>query len=65
MKKSKKIQTHTLLIWWEKDTYTPLNDWMKMKKLIKNSKFIMLENKKHWIHLKSPKILADTFLKNI
>ena len=60
-----KININTLLIWWEKDTYTPLSDWQKMKKLIKNSKFIMLENQKHWIHLINPNLLLNTFLNNI
>lgn len=59
------IKKHTLLIWWEKDTYTPLSDWNKMKQLIKNSKMIVLFDQKHWIHLRSPEILVNTFLKNI
>ena len=59
------ITLDTLLIWWEKDTYTPLNDWMKMRKLIKNSKFVMLEKQKHWIHLHNPELLLNTFLNNI
>jgi len=59
------IKTDTLLLWWEKDTYTPLSDWLRMRKLIKNSKFVMLENKKHWIHLHDSELLKSTFLNNI
>ena len=60
-----KIKTDTLLIRWEKDTYTPISDWVKIRKLIKNSKFIMIENQKHWIHLQAPDILLNTFLNNV
>jgi pimeloyl-ACP methyl ester carboxylesterase len=61
----KNIKNHTLLIWWENDTYTPISDWLLMRKYIKNSKLIVLENEKHWIHLTSPDKLANTFLNNI
>ena len=61
----KKIQQHTLLIRWGKDTYTPLSDWNYMRNNIKNSKMIVIENEKHWIHLHSPEKLVQTFLKNI
>ena len=59
------ITLNTLLIWWENDTYTPLSDWIYMRKVIKNSKMIILDNEKHWIHLTSPEKLVHTFLKNI
>ncbi len=61
----KELKNHTLLIWWEKDTYTPRNDWLKMRNSIKNSKLVVLENEKHWIHLTSPEKLVKTFLENI
>jgi pimeloyl-ACP methyl ester carboxylesterase len=59
----KDIKIQTLLIWWEKDTYTPLSDWKFMNKNILNSKLVILSDEKHWIHLKSPKKLIETFLK--
>ncbi len=59
------IKQNTLLIWWEKDTYTPVSDWKYMRKNIVNSKMIILENEKHWIHLHSPEKLINTFLNNI
>jgi len=60
-----KIKVNTLLIWWENDTYTPLSDWYFMRKNIKNSKMIVLENEKHWIHIHNPELLVKTFLQNI
>jgi pimeloyl-ACP methyl ester carboxylesterase len=59
------IDNHTLLIWWEKDSYTPVSDAYFMRKNIKNSKLIILDNETHWIHLKNPKRLVETFLQNI
>jgi len=61
----KKIKLDTLLIWWEKDTYTPLSDWNTIRNSIKNSKMIVLKNEKHWIHLHNPELLVKTFLQNI
>lgn len=61
----KNISTETLLIRWEKDTYTPLSDWIIFNKLIKKSNLIILKNESHWIHLKNPDLLVETFLKNI
>jgi pimeloyl-ACP methyl ester carboxylesterase len=61
----KNIKTPTLLIRWEKDTYTPLSDWKFMNENIKNSKLIVLEWMKHWIHLKNPEKLVDVFFENI
>lgn len=60
----KKIKNDTLIIWWKKDTYTPLSDWMYMKKNIKKSKMIILKNEKHWIHLHNPEKLVEVFIKN-
>ncbi len=61
----KKIEDFTLLIWWEKDTYTPISDAYFMRENIKKSKLIILNNQTHWIHLKNPKILVETFLNNV
>lgn len=59
------INHNTLLIWGRDDTYTPLSDWLFFRKKIKNSKLVILDNEKHWIHLNSPIKLLNTFLKNI
>ena len=61
----KNIDNHTLLIWWEKDSYTPVNDAHFMRKNIKNSKLVVLDNETHGIHLKNPDRLVKTFLDNI
>lgn len=61
----KNINNHTLLIWWEKDNYTPISDAYFMRNNIKNSKLLILDNETHWIHLKNPNRLVDTFLQNI
>ncbi len=58
----KNINIPTYLIWWWKDTYTPLKQWRKMNTLIKNSKLIILKNETHWIHLKNPKKLSKNIL---
>lgn len=64
-KELKGIKTETLLIWWEDDTYTPLCDWKKMEKYIKNSKLVVLANEKHSIHLNNPEKLFLSFINNI
>lgn len=61
----KKIKTETLIIWWEKDSYTPLSDWKIMEKNIKNSKLIILDWERHGIHLQNPKRLFNTIIENI
>lgn len=61
----KDLDCFTLLIWGEKDTYTPVSDWYFMRENIKKSKLIVLENETHGIHLKNPKRLVETFLQNI
>ncbi len=60
-----KIKHDTLLIWWRNDSYTPLSDGLYMRKHIKNSKLVIIEKEKHWIHLVSPEKLVNTFLSNI
>jgi len=61
----KNIDNHTLLIWWEKDNYTPTSDAHYMRNNIKNSKLVILDNETHWIHLKNPERLVESFLQNI
>lgn len=61
----KNINSSTLIIWGEKDSYTPLRDWEYMRDNIKDNKFVVLKNEKHWIHLQNPSLLVRTFLENI
>lgn len=60
-----KIDLETLLIRWEKDTYTPLIDGKTMNNLIKWSKLIVLNWEKHGIHLQNPERLAKAILENL
>jgi pimeloyl-ACP methyl ester carboxylesterase len=61
----KEVKNNTLLIWWEKDTYTPLSDGLYMRNNIKKSKMITLKDQKHGIHIQNPEILVETFINNI
>jgi len=60
-----KIQVDTLLIRWKNDTYTPLEDGKKMHSLISNSKFVVIPNVRHWIHLQRPDKLVKVILENV
>jgi len=58
------IDEKIYLIYWDKDTYTPLYLWKKMNKLLKNSELEILEGERHWIHLDSPeKLVTEIFSK--
>lgn len=58
------IDLETLLIWWKLDTYTRVEDWVWMSKNIINSKLVVLDSEKHWIHLHNPELLVKTILEN-
>ena len=59
------IKVPTILIWWENDTYTPLSHWKKINQLIASSKFIVIPNVRHWIHLQNPEKLLETIKENL
>lgn len=61
----KDIDLNTLLIWWELDNYTPVSDAYYMRNNIKKSKLVILDWETHWIHIKNPSRLTDTFINNI
>ncbi len=61
----KNIDLFTLILWWEFDNYTPIEDGYFMRDNIKKSKLIVLSNETHGIHIKNPKRLVETFLQNI
>jgi pimeloyl-ACP methyl ester carboxylesterase len=63
----KTINIPTLIIWSEKDTYVPVWMGVKMRELIPNSRFIMVENETHGLPLKDPTLTAElirNYLKN-
>ncbi len=53
-----KVKTDTLIIWGEKDRAVPLKYGKRMYQLIKNSKFVTLENMGHFLHIHDPERLA-------
>ena len=59
------ISTPTTLIWWEKDSYTPVSDCHTIIESIPGSKKIVLDWETHWIHLKSPERLVQTFISSL
>ena len=61
----KNIKIHTEIIWWDKDSYTPLIDWKLIHSLIKWSNMTVLKWEKHWIHLQNPELLKKTIIKLI
>lgn len=54
-----KIKYPTLLLRGEKDTETPLKDWILMNEKIKNSKLKVFENKTHFVHQEIPKEIFE------
>lgn len=57
------IKNKIELIWWDKDTYTPLYLWRKMSIMIWNANLTILKWQKHWIHLQNPRLLYETIKK--
>ena len=58
-KEIKCIKDDTILLWWTKDTYTPLANWEEMSRLIKNSRLIVFKWERHWLHRTMPEKLAE------
>ena len=56
-----KIKSETLIIWGDKDTETPLQDSIVMKRLIPNSNIIVIEGAGHFSFLDN----FDAFTKAI
>jgi pimeloyl-ACP methyl ester carboxylesterase len=60
-----KIKIPTLILWGEKDKITPLKDAYIMKREIKNSKLVVLEETGHAPNLQNPDFLTQKILKNL
>lgn len=58
----RKIHIPTLLLRWEKDTFTPLWDAKKIRLNIPDSQMIIIPNQAHSIHLKNPIELSRNIL---
>lgn len=57
------IKKPAIIIWGEKDKYTPLADGILMNKKIKNSKLHIIKNAGHGIHIYESGKLAEIILK--
>jgi len=60
-----KLKVKSLIIWGEKDKITPLKYGILIKKLIPQSKFIILKKISHNPHTQSPEILVKSLLNNL
>jgi len=59
------IKVPTIIIWGDKDEFTPPEDAYFIEKHIKNSKLIMIPGADHHLHRKQPEIVAEDILNNI
>ena len=60
-----KLDNEVLLIWGERDSYTPLPDGKRIESLLRNAKMVVLDGEKHGIHLQNPKRLGKVLIKNV
>ena len=56
------VSCPTHLIWWERDTYTPLRDGHAMHAAMPSARLSVLSGERHGIHLHNPSRLVETFL---
>jgi pimeloyl-ACP methyl ester carboxylesterase len=59
------IKVPTIIIWGEKDDYTPLQEGYFIEKQIKKSKIIVIPEAGHDLNRKQPEILVEKVLENI
>ena len=59
------IKVPTIIIWGDKDEFTPMADGYFIEKQIKNSKIIVIPGAGHDLNRKQPEILAEKVLQNI
>ena len=59
------IKVPTVIIWGDKDTYTPIEDAHFLNQRIKNSKLIVIPGAGHILNRDGPEVLADKILQNI
>ena len=59
------IRVPTIIIWGDKDTYTPISDAYFLNEKIKNSKLIVLKGFGHIVNRDCPEILSEKVLENI
>jgi pimeloyl-ACP methyl ester carboxylesterase len=59
------IKVPTVVIWGDKDDFTPIEDGYFISKQIKNSKLIVIPGAGHDLNRKQPEILAEKILENL
>ena len=59
------IKVPTIIIWGDKDEFTPPEDAYFIEKQIKNSKLIMIPGAGHDLNRKQPEIVVESVLENI
>ena len=59
------IKVPTIIIWGDKDEFTPIEDARFINSRIKNSKLIIISGAGHDLNRKQPEILAEDVLNNI
>lgn len=59
------IRVPTVIIWGDKDEFTPLDDAYFINRQVKNSKLAVISGAGHDLNRKQPEILADKVLGNI
>ena len=59
------IKVPTIIIWGDKDEFTPIADGYFIEKQIKKSKIIVIPGAGHDLNRKQPEILAEKVLNNI
>jgi pimeloyl-ACP methyl ester carboxylesterase len=57
-----KIKNNTLIIWGERDDFTPISNGYLMREKINNSEMIKLKNIGHTPYLENPQLLADKII---
>ncbi|MBI2613163.1 MAG: alpha/beta hydrolase [Candidatus Levybacteria bacterium] len=63
--KPENIQTPTLIFWGKEDKITPVSDGRLLNRLIKNSKFFVIDNARHSPQFTHPKEVADIILNTL
>jgi len=59
------IRVPTIIIWGDKDEYTPISEGYFIEKQIKKSKIIVIPGAAHDLNRKQPEIVAEKVLENI
>lgn len=59
------IKVPTIIIWGDKDEYTPIQDGYFIEKQIRKSKIIVIPGAGHDLNRKQPEILAEKVLENV